>query len=288
MATLKVNGAQLYYEDHGPKDAPAIVLSPLLYTDTSVFEPMVRMLSDDYRVICYDHRGSGKTMGAVSPSIESSAKDVASLIEALDLGPCHFFGNCLGADVGLQLAVSRSDLLRSCILAGPNYQTDPADVIKRNDAMVDKVKANGMKEGLKDFANMWFGSTFRSTKDPIQVMRREKWLNHLAKMKSEEIDQVRQIFHRKDLSKELGKVRCDVLVLCGDEDSAESLESSRKVAKAIPGAELRTIHHAGYALVIEQPEEVAEVIRAFVGKVERRFTHKSKVAARENFLRAGY
>lgn len=288
MATLNVNGAPLYYEDHGPKDAPAIVLSPLLYTDTSVFEPMVRMLSEDYRVICYDHRGSGKTTGVVSPSIESSAKDVASLIEKLNLGPCHFFGNCLGADVGLQLAVSRSDLLRSCVLAGPNYQADAEDVVKRNDAQVDKIKASGMKEGLKDFANMWFGSTFRNTKDPIQVMRREKWLNHLAKMKPEEIDQVRQIFHRKDLSKELGRIRCDVLVLCGDEDSPESLESSRKVAKAIPGAEIKTIHHAGYALVIEQPEEVAEVMKAFVNKVERRFAHKSQRAAREHYLRAGF
>ena len=280
MATFKLNGAEIYYEDYGPKDAPAIVLSPLIFTNTSVYEPIVRMLEDHYRVIAYDHRGSGKSTRASSSSIENSAKDVAELIEKLDIGPCHFFGNCLGAFIGLNLAITRPDLLKSCILAGPNAEADDELTVKKMDAFLDYAKLQGMKESAKAFTDMWFGSTFRATQDPVQVMRREKWTRHLAKMSPEEIESARQMFHRKDVTKELSKIHCDVLVMCGDEDSPESIEACRKVAKAIPGAELRVIHHAGYALAIEQPEEVAEDIKLFVGKVERQRKQRARQPAK--------
>lgn len=284
MANLKINGTEFYYEDHGPKTAPAIVLSPLLYTDSSVFEPMIRVLEDEYRVISYDHRGMGKSASPVSVSVENSAKDVASLIEQLNLGPCHFFGNCLGAFVGLQLAVSRSDLLKSCTLAGVSAEADSPEVAKQMNSFVDQAKANGMKgDTLKAFTDMWLGSTFKATKDPIQVTRRERMIHRLEKLSPDEIEGARQMFSRKDLSRDLSKISCPTMILCGDEDSAESIEASKKVAKGIPNCEFRMIHHTGYALVIEQPEEVAEVLRSFVGKVERHLKHESRQVSKENF-----
>ena len=58
------------------------------------------------------------------------------------------------------------------------------------------------------------------------------------------------------------------------------------MAKALPAGEYKTIHHAGFALVIEQPEEVAENIRTFVGKVERHLKHQFKQAPRDYGARA--
>ena len=121
MATLKLHGHEYYYEDHGPKDAPCIVLSPLVYTDTTVYEPIARILADDYRVITYDHRGLGRSEHTVSPSLESGAKDVAALIEQLGVGPCHFVGNCLGAYIGLQLAIRHPEKVNKLIGASVAY-----------------------------------------------------------------------------------------------------------------------------------------------------------------------
>lgn len=286
MATLKINGSEYYYEEHGPKDAPAIVLSPLLYTDTSVYEPLVRILSDEYRVIVCDHRGLGKSSGNPSISLEHSAKDVASLIEQLDLGPCHFVGNCLGAYVGLRLAITRSDLLKSCTLMGASAEAESEETVRDMDTFIANAKKNGMKSSAKAFSEMWFGSTFRGTKDPVQVSRREKWINHAGKLKAESLDAAGQIFHRKDVTKDLSKISCAVFVMAGDEDSPTNLEAYRRLAKGIPNAEFKTIHHAGYALAIEQPEEIAENVRTFIGKVERRWAAKQKQAPRDLGLRA--
>lgn len=276
MATLNIHGHDYHYEEHGSKKGPALVLSPLLYTDTSVYEPLVNILADDYRVITYDHRGSGRSDKEVSPSLERSVWDVAALIEKLNLGPCHFIGNCLGASVGLQLAISRSDLLKSCILMGTVAEADSEETIRDMESFLNKAKSEGMRAVIEPYAEIIFGPTFRASRDPVQVMRREKWLHHISQIKPEEIDEALQIFHRKDVTKDLIRIQCDVLVLAGTEDSPTNLEAYSRLVKGIPGAEYKVIHHAGYSLAIEQPEEVAEIIETFIGKVERRWAENQK------------
>ncbi|MFM6928442.1 MAG: alpha/beta fold hydrolase [Bdellovibrio sp.] len=281
MATLNANGHEIYFEEHGSPKAPAIVLSPLIYTNTTVYDSVIRMLSDDFRVIAYDYRGAGRSKGPASPSIDESVSDATALIEKLGVGPCHFVGNCLGAFVGMQLAISRPWLLKSCVLMGALPEANDKDTLSKMDAFIDNAKAHGMKDSAEAFAETWFGATFKATKDPIQVTRRERWLREIAHLGPEEVEAARQIFHRNDVTKDLDKIRCELLVIAGDEDSATSLASYKKLVNAVPGAEFKLIHHAGYALVIEQPEEVAECIRNFCQKVDRHLTHRSKQTARD-------
>lgn len=288
MATLKINGNDYYYEEHGSKTAPALVLSPPVFTNSSVYEPLIRMLSDDYRVFVYDHRGSGKSARPASPDLAHSAKDVAAFIEKLNIGPCHFVGNCLGSFVGLQLAITRSDLLKSCTLIGAVAEAESSEYIRNMDDFIAKAKKNGIKSSINAFAEMWFSPTFRATKDPIQVSRREKWLSYVSNLKAQDLDQISQILHRKDVSRELSKVHCSVLVLEGDEDSATNREGYKRLVKGITGAEIKTIHHAGYALIIEQPEEVAENIRTFLIKVDRDWVRRQKQAPREKEVRPSH
>lgn len=281
MATFNVSGHELYYEEHGSPKAPAIVLSPLIFTNTTVYDAVVRMLSDDFRVIVYDYRGMGRSKGTVSPSINESALDAAALIEKLGVGPCHFVGNCLGAFVGMQLAISRPELLKSCVLMGALPEENDKETLRKTDAFIENAKSRGMKDSAEAFAETWFGATFRATKDPIQVTRRERWMREISQLKPDEVESIRQIFHRNDVTKDLNKISCDLLVIAGDEDSANSLASYKKIVNSVPGAEFKLIHHAGYALAIEQPEEVAECIRNFCQKVDRHLTQRSKQAARD-------
>ena len=270
MATTRINGSEYYFEDHGPKNAPAILLSPLVFTDTSVFEPFVEALSRDFRVITYDHRGFGKSASPGSPDLDKAAADVARLVEDLQIARCHFVGNCMGAYVGLQLAIHHSDILQSCILMGVSPEDSTKEEKEQALGFLDVAKKEGMKNHAKEFADMWFGDTFKNTKDPVSVMRREKWIRHLSKLSPEQIEAARILFERPDVRKDLSKVQCPVLVLAGAEERPEALESYRKFADALPNGEFKTIPNAGYALVIEQPDSVCEHVRDFVERVEHR------------------
>ncbi|WP_413289257.1 alpha/beta fold hydrolase [Bdellovibrio sp. HCB337] len=274
MPTVKFNGTDIYYTDNGPQNAPAIVFSPLLYMDASIYQPMIDAFSDEYRVICYDHRGQGQSSRVNKKSdLQTSIQDAIHLIEHLKIEPCHFVGNCLGAYVGLNLAVQRSDLLKSCTVMGAVAESESIQTIKEMDHFLDSMKKHGAKSGMESFANMAFGASFRASKDPSVVAKREKLLEHFSKLSPDELENMRQVFHHRDLSKEdLKKISVPVLIIAGDEDQPHNISAYKRLGLEIPHVAYKTVQHAGYALVVEQPYEVIHLVRDHIEKAERSYT----------------
>lgn len=273
MPKVKVNGTEIYFEEHGSREAPAIVLSPLLYLDTSIYKPIIDLFADEYRVITYDHRGQGQSARNTKKSdLATSTKDAAALIEYLHAEPCHFVGNCLGAFVGLNLAVQRPDLLKSCTLMGAVPEGSAAREMKDMDQYLDGLKKDGPRLGMQSLVNKVFGASFRASVDPLIVERREKIIQHFKDISIDELENARQVFHRQTISKEeLQKIECPVLIIAGDEDAPDFLASYKRLGLMIPHVNYKTIHHAGYSLVVEQPYEVAHLVRDHIEKAERSY-----------------
>lgn len=274
MPKVKLNGVEIYYEDHGPRTAPAIVFSTLLYMDTSIFDPMVEAFSDEYRVITYDHRGQGKSGKSPKKSdLAKSTQDLISLIEYLKVDPIHFVGNCLGAYVGLTLAVRRSDLLKSCTLMGATAEAETPQIIKEMDVFLESMKKFGARSGMVSFANLTFGPSFRATQDPQIVARREKLMDHLLNIHADELENMRQKFHRPEISKaDLKRISVPVLILAGDEDQPAHVAAYKRLAQEIQHVTYKTVQHAGYAIAVEKPQEVINLLRDHIDKSERNFT----------------
>ena len=77
------DGTRLHVEVHGPKDAPAVVFSHGWTCCTRFWNPQVRELAADYRVITYDQRGHGSSAnsrGRYSPDV--LADDLAAVLDA--------------------------------------------------------------------------------------------------------------------------------------------------------------------------------------------------------------
>jgi len=77
------DGTRLNVELHGPKDAPAAVLSHGWTCSTRYWNPQVRALAADYRVITYDQRGHGtssNSRGKYGPDV--LADDLAAVLES--------------------------------------------------------------------------------------------------------------------------------------------------------------------------------------------------------------
>lgn len=277
MPKVKVNGTEIFFEEHGPREAPAIVLSPLLYLDTSIYKPIVDLFADEYRVITYDHRGQGQSARNTKKSdLVTSTKDAAALIEYLHAEPCHFVGNCLGAFVGLNLAVQRPDLLKSCTLMGAVPEGSPSREMKDMDQYLDGLKKEGPRLGMQSLVNKVFGASFRASVDPLIIERREKIIQHFKDISIDELENARQVFHRQTISKEeLQKIECPVLIIAGDEDTPDFLASYKRLGLMIPHVNYKTIHHAGYSLVVEQPYEVAHLVRDHIEKAERSYAAMS-------------
>nr|WP_202447215.1 alpha/beta hydrolase [Streptomyces sp. SID5468] len=60
-SVVSADGTRLYYEEHGPAGAPAVVLSHGWTCSTYFWAPVIRGLSGSFRVITYDQRGHGRS-----------------------------------------------------------------------------------------------------------------------------------------------------------------------------------------------------------------------------------
>lgn len=118
MATVEINGVELYYEQTGEGDR--IVLTHGAWTDGRTWQAVTERLAGRFEVVTWDRRGhsrSGDGIGA--GSCRQDAFDLAGLIEHLGADPVHVVGNSAGGNVVLNLVAIRDDLVRSAAVHEP-------------------------------------------------------------------------------------------------------------------------------------------------------------------------
>lgn len=127
MPYADVNGARLYYEEHGAGD-PLVLLPTACGTvgaDEFGWRRLLPTFAARYHVIETEHRGHGRsTNPAGRLDWDLLSADVAALIKQLGLAPVHLAGASLGGCVGLRLGMNRPDLLRSLVCVGGFYRID--------------------------------------------------------------------------------------------------------------------------------------------------------------------
>ncbi len=263
MPTIRLGGAELYYEDSGGGGEP-IVFSHGLLWNTSLFAPQVAALRERYRCVAYDHRGQGRSGDSDLRAIdmETLTGDAAALIEALRLGPVHFCGLSMGGFVAMRLAARRPDLVRSLMLLETSADPEPAE--------------NGPKYRLLNLMARWFGLRLvagavmpimfgrTSLHDPARAAESAAWRRQLLSNRRSIWRAVNGVIERRGVHGELTKITAPTLVLVGEEDVATVPAKAERIAAAIPGARLVRIPRAGHSSTVEQPAAVNAALAAFL------------------------
>ncbi|MCA9662269.1 MAG: alpha/beta fold hydrolase [Myxococcales bacterium] len=268
MAKISINGCELYYEDSGGHDKPVVVLSHGLLWSSAMFQAQVEALSDRYRVICYDHRGQGRSAvprGRVV-TIEACYRDAVALIEALNLGPCHFGGLSMGGFVAMRIAARRPDLLRSCVLMETSADPEPLENVGPYRRLNLVARWIGLRLVADKVMPIMFGRSFMT--DPQRGAERELWRGRLMANRRSIYKAVNGVIERAGVYHELRRIELPTLIIVGDEDTATTPEKSRRLHEAISGSKLVLIEGAGHTSSVEQPVSVSFALRQFLDEVE--------------------
>lgn len=112
--------AGLYYELHGPEDAPPLILSSGLGGSASYWNPNLPALAQHFRVLVYDHRGTGRSDRTLpdTTSVEDMTADVLALMDALDIESASFIGHALGGMIGIEAAILSTRIDRLVVVNG--------------------------------------------------------------------------------------------------------------------------------------------------------------------------
>ena len=129
MSYLTTSRCRLYYEDTAENDPsrqekPAIVFVNGWAISSRYWRPAIERLKSDFRCVCYDQSGTGRTsIDGFQPNftIAGFADEAGALIEHLGLHRSrnlHIIGHSMGGMVATELCLRYRDaLLSSTILA---------------------------------------------------------------------------------------------------------------------------------------------------------------------------
>lgn len=263
MPKIRVNGAELHYEDTGG-DGPPLVFSHGLLWSGRMFAAQMAAFKDRYRVITYDHRGQGQSeVTADGYDMETLYADAVALIEALGIAPCHFAGLSMGGFMGMRLAARRPDLLRSLILIETSADPEPSENIPRYRLLNLIARWFGFGPVTGAVMKIMFGQKFLN--DPTRAAEREHWVRELHNNDRVGITRaVTGVINRQGVYDELDRISLPTLILVGDQDVATVPDKSRRIQARIPGAQLVILEGAGHTSSVEEPEQVNQAIAQFL------------------------
>ena len=124
-ASRRIDG--LAVTEYGREGAPPILMSPGLGGLGAYWKPQVATLAQRYRVILYDHRGTGQSDRDIPAgySVSHMADDLRRLLDGLDIEAAHIVGHAAGAIAGLELARNIPQRLLSLTLVNGWAVADP-------------------------------------------------------------------------------------------------------------------------------------------------------------------
>jgi pimeloyl-ACP methyl ester carboxylesterase len=158
MATVKVPGATIYYEERGV--GPVLVMIPGGPTDAGAFVGLAAALADRYRTVAYDPRGNSRSVfdhEPVEQDMNVHADDAAHLIDALGGEPAFVLGSSGGAQIGLALAARHPDRVRGLVAHEPPCAVmlpDRDALLRGFDDVYTCFRRDGIQPAMDAFAKL--------------------------------------------------------------------------------------------------------------------------------------
>jgi pimeloyl-ACP methyl ester carboxylesterase len=259
IATIHANGIDIHYHRTGG-DKPQVVMLHGLTDNGACWTRLANELAADYDCILPDARGHGKSSApADGYSFAEQADDVIALIEALDLNRPALIGHSLGGAVAAIVAAKAPALIRAAILEDPAFisaqsneqRSDWPDRHRANLAMShEDLVAKGKAENP-----LWSADTF----DNWATAKHEARMEIFTALKTTP----------PDFRKNAANFGVPVLMITGDEARGVvvSAQTATELQALSPKLSVVNVAGAGHCIRYEQPERVAEIVKAFLSEV---------------------
>ncbi len=228
---VKISDINLYYQISGSGE-PLILLHGN-GEDSFIFEKQIEYFSKKYQVIAIDTRAHGQTERGAKPfTFDTFADDVIGLMDSLQIEKAHILGFSDGGNTALHIALKYPQRIKSLILVGAN------------------LFLSGMKFTIRTIISLNY-----------------LWLC-VSSLFNQEIKQKKEIWSlmvfQPQLSfRQISAIQNPTLILVGEHDMIKE-SHSRKMAAAMPNAQLQILSDANHFLLFEQTERANGLIDNFL------------------------
>ncbi|NEX94608.1 alpha/beta hydrolase [Caulobacter sp. 17J65-9] len=271
------SGVRVHFRDEGKPDAPVIVLVHGFSASAHTWEPWVKQLGGDYRVISLDLPGHGLTRAPANwkPSMEAYAAMLEEFAAAEQLSKFTLVGQSMGGNVAWEYALARPERLDALVLVSASGWP----VTRREGGDGDKV--------MKLMARPWGRAALRDL-DASRLMREglEKAYQNGDLITEATVDRYVELnrapghrdivldlalgFDKRNFAtpERLAAIKTPTLILHGQNDRLVPVDDAQKFAQAIPGSKLVIYANTGHMLNEERAAESSADLKAFLAALK--------------------
>jgi proline iminopeptidase len=295
LPKIELDGVVFHAETFGPEGRPVVLVLHGGPGNDYRYLLSLQALSDQYRVVFYDQRGTGLSP-RVDPSeltLENMLADVDRMVQRFGKGrPVHIVGHSWGAMLAAAYLGRHPERVQGAVLAEPGMLTS---VKAREFELL--MKRNTPVRLIGHAALSWFRSLHVSGPDdqargdfffldlftsaPVE-------LNPLKDYFCDPKDARRMPFWRYswtssqtipnrarngrgeieiDLTRGVDKFPRPVLFLCGACDKLIGAEYQKDHLRAFPTARLAIVPRAGHSMFTDNPVESVAIVRSYLSEV---------------------
>jgi pimeloyl-ACP methyl ester carboxylesterase len=249
---LKVNDLCIYYEEYG-SGKPLVLIHGGASTH-SMWEPVIPLLSQHFRVIIPDSRGHGKTNNPQGElSYRLMATDVVGFVRTLGLAKPLICGYSDGGQIALEIGMGYPGLASALVIGAAWYR------------MTDTYQDFLRQFGFERPGEVNFEYVEKTFPELLEVLKAEHMGSGDPGYWKTLLKQISLMFWTPlDYSAaDFQKITDPALILMGDRDGTIEVEQAVEMYRLIPHAELAILPNTSHMTAL-QSKYFSEVVLDFL------------------------
>lgn len=244
--------------------------------DRFVWEDVALGLSADYRPIAHDLRGHGDSDWSIACRyhLHDHARDLATLLDALQIERVALVGHSMGGNVATLFAAQHPERVGALVLVdtGPALSTDAwrwassdvEEMARAYDDVAEYRKLLGLAYPLGASAAL-----DRLARTSLVPRRDGRFEPKLDPVLLELLGTERELRETESaLWDALAKVRCPVLLVRGERSAMLPGSTAHRMLEVLADARLVEIPRAGHAVAIDNAPALLREIETFLGDAQ--------------------
>ena len=262
--TADSDGVSLYFEVFGSGSGTPLVLVEGLGAATWLWEQQVPAFAEALPVVVYDNRGVGRSDAPPGPyAIAQMADDLAAVLDALGIDRAHVLGASMGGFIAQEFALRYPDRVDRLVLVstsagGATHVPMAPEVLAQ---MMAPPTSDDPRALVASRLPLAFTEAFLADSATVAHLVDQR----LERPQPPHAYQAQLMAGATfDAADRVAQITAPTLVAAAEGDLVVPVENARRLAAALPCAELRVYPGLGHQFFVEAPDAFNRDVLAFL------------------------